>query len=211
MRSVTETVLFVGGVADGQRFYVEGSEPEMCVSIIGSGRFRLFIGLDNPISVEKSAYHRHYLRDVRNGKESPVYLISTESPDNLIPLLIEGYRPQKEVQMKLRDGSIKSPVFCKDCRHFPDGLRHISDWEINRRSVDCELAETLSYVTGEKGHRKCSDKNCDGMCRDFVNHINVIPDTDLLEREGRLGAACDGSRGRKEVNCANCKAYRRKE
>jgi hypothetical protein len=59
--------------------------------------------------------------------------------------------------------------FCKDCQHFPNGLRYEDDWySRHKRNADCELVEILTYVTGHKGHPRCSDKNPDGLCIDFA-------------------------------------------
>jgi len=70
--------------------------------------------------------------------------------------------------VKFRDGSIHYPVFCVDCQHFPHGLRYESNWNRDKQKADCEFTEILTYVTGEKGHLRCSDKNHDGMCIDFI-------------------------------------------
>ena len=72
---MTETVLFIGGSADGRR--VDVKEGMQCFDIpkLMKGGF----------GVER------YSREVLHcgEKEYPVY--TSEPPDNLIPLLIEGY------------------------------------------------------------------------------------------------------------------------
>jgi hypothetical protein len=77
---MTETVLFVGGPHDGRIMEINGGEQARIICFPAS-----------PAGTD--AYHRYLLCCGRGFKA--FYLISTESPDNLIPLLIEGYRQQK--------------------------------------------------------------------------------------------------------------------
>jgi len=62
---------------------------------------------------------------------------------------------------------MKHPVFCKDCRHFPPGLRDETVFIWEQRRAPCGLLDIINYVTGEHGHLTCSDKNRDGRCCDF--------------------------------------------
>ena len=78
---MTESVLFVGGCADGKRIAVKGLQY-FDIPKLTEGGFRI------------ERYHRETLT---NGKQDfHVYLSTTEPPDNLIPLLIEGYRKEKK-------------------------------------------------------------------------------------------------------------------
>ena len=78
--NMTETVLFVGGSADGKQREVEIKDDVVYFEqmVLAPGGFRVEI------------YRREAI--VRNMKSYYFYIPSTESPDNLIPLLIEGYR-----------------------------------------------------------------------------------------------------------------------
>jgi hypothetical protein len=79
---MTETVLFVGGSRDGERIAVRGS-GDFNVQFFKSGE-------EEPIEIE--TYHLIVPHTLIHDVPCPIYLISTESPENLIPLLIEGYR-----------------------------------------------------------------------------------------------------------------------
>jgi hypothetical protein len=69
---MTETVLFVGGSADGKRMSVN-----LAMQRVGVG-------------LKEEAYRRQVFRS--GSRDYSIYLVESESPDNLIPLLIEGYR-----------------------------------------------------------------------------------------------------------------------
>jgi len=73
---MTETALFVGGKMDGK------------VMVLKKGVERVDIFPEGVLA--KETYYRQTL--YTGTKEIPIYLISTESPDSLIPLLIGGYR-----------------------------------------------------------------------------------------------------------------------
>lgn len=80
---MTETVLFVGGSADGKRCIVRGETDRVDIPTINKD------GFSDGVPTGRESYHR---ATVEYGAfEYHFYLISTESPDNLIPLLIEGY------------------------------------------------------------------------------------------------------------------------
>ena len=73
---MTETALFVGGKMDGK------------VMVLKKGVERVDIFPEGVLA--KETYYRQTL--YTGTKEIPIYLISIESPDSLIPLLIGGYR-----------------------------------------------------------------------------------------------------------------------
>jgi len=85
---MTETVLFVGGSADGKRKVFDRPLETIDVQVMKGDAVWTDCPERPPVMIEK--YHREFIpsriRDCR------VYLIESESPDNLIPLLIEGYR-----------------------------------------------------------------------------------------------------------------------
>ena len=78
---MTETVLFVGGSADGKMMAIAHPMSRIDFQIMQG----VAVWTDCPerIPVTTETYNR---------VAPHCYLISTESPDNLIPLLIEGYR-----------------------------------------------------------------------------------------------------------------------
>ena len=74
---MTETVLFVGGSADGKDIDAWGD----------------YFDIPVPTKLGRERYQRVKLT---NGMQDfHVFLALSESPDNLIPLLIEGYRKAK--------------------------------------------------------------------------------------------------------------------
>jgi len=83
---MTETVLFVGGSADGSKRLVNFGTEIVSVPI-------LHPAVDE---IKNETYIRRVLHLNSNGRLIcfAIYLISTESPDNLIPLLIERYRKE---------------------------------------------------------------------------------------------------------------------
>lgn len=79
---MTETVLFVGGSQDGKMKNVKERMRYYDIPVLMKGGFGI---------------ERYWCEILHFGtKEHPVYLSMAESPDNLIPLLIEGYRKEKK-------------------------------------------------------------------------------------------------------------------
>jgi len=72
---MTKTVLFVGGCANGEIRDFDSPMDRIDVNV------RVSDGLG------KQVYRRQFIS---------IYLADGESPDNLIPLLIEGYKKVKE-------------------------------------------------------------------------------------------------------------------
>ena len=71
---MTETVLFVGGVVNGKIIDLNSPKDRIEVPVLIKGEFG------------RQSYYRQSIS---------IYLADGESPDNLIPLLIEGYRKAK--------------------------------------------------------------------------------------------------------------------
>lgn len=82
---MTETVLFVGGGMDGKRWVMERLADRIEVPVLRGDPSWVVACF-----VKSETY---ILQDF--GPKRTIYLISTESPDNLVPLLIEGYRKEK--------------------------------------------------------------------------------------------------------------------
>jgi hypothetical protein len=80
---MTETVLFVGGSMDGKRIVLREATSTLSVPVRKGFKFVLAVGDNRKCDIEQETY-RHVAPHC--------YLISAESPDNLIPLLVEGYR-----------------------------------------------------------------------------------------------------------------------
>jgi hypothetical protein len=76
---MTETVLFVGGSSDGKPATLFGKPIVYCGDMEGFGEIKL------------GTYPAMYKATNKNTGE----VIIIEDPDNLIPLLIEGYRMAK--------------------------------------------------------------------------------------------------------------------
>jgi hypothetical protein len=84
---MVETVLFVGGSADGEKMHISSTAQEVRLLVPPAQS-------DNSMCqrLDEETYRRQIIYAYKEMKGHPIYLISTESPDNLIPLLIEGYR-----------------------------------------------------------------------------------------------------------------------
>jgi hypothetical protein len=80
---MTETVLFVGGLMDGRWMVLNQATSTFSVPVMQGTKNVWAVGDNGKCDIEHETY-RHVAPHC--------YLISTESPDNLIPLLIEGYR-----------------------------------------------------------------------------------------------------------------------
>ena len=84
---MTETVLFVGGRMDGKRQVFSKTPDSIDIPVWCESPHIYWVDPNWEMCIEWETY---------NHAAPHCYLISTESPDNLIPLLIEGYRKVKE-------------------------------------------------------------------------------------------------------------------
>jgi hypothetical protein len=80
---MSETALFVGGIMDGKKLVVQGFSCTFSVPVMRNRSHVWAVGDNNKCIVEYETYIR---------VAPHVYLINTEPVENLIPLLIEGYR-----------------------------------------------------------------------------------------------------------------------
>jgi hypothetical protein len=88
---MTEPVLFIGGSADGQRKFFDRPLQRIDVQVMKGEATWTDSPERPPVTVE--TYYRVFLP--YRMRDCQAYLIESESPNNLIPLLIEGYRQQK--------------------------------------------------------------------------------------------------------------------